>query len=87
MIDLEEQVQNGEAIARFLRDDTVKRVLAGQQIDYFEEWKTAETAEKREEIRVTARALDNLVAAFERVVESGKRATYEIEQRAKPQIG
>lgn len=85
-MDLEEQVINGEAIRRFLNDDTVKRILAGLQIDYFEDWKTADASDKRDEIRARARALDDLIAALERVVESGKLATHAIEQLAKPQI-
>lgn len=85
-IDLDEQVRNGEAISRFLGDDTVKRVIAGLELDYFDEWKEAESVEKREDLRAKACALNDLMKALRTVVADGKLATHQLEQRAKPRL-
>lgn len=85
-IDLDEQILQGDAIARFIRDETVQRVKAGLELDYFDEWKKAPTAEEAEEIRVKSRVLDDLWTALGRVAARGDHAKHEIAQRGKPPL-
>ncbi len=82
-IPLDEQILQGDQIARFLRDETVLRVKAGLELDYFDEWKAAKTPADAEEIRAKSRVLDDLWAALGRVVARGDHAKHEVAQRDK----
>lgn len=80
----EDRIIQGRAIKRLIEDPVVQRVKLGLELEYFEEWKTAEDRESAEEIRAKSRALDDLWDSFRRVVASGDHATLAAEKRDKP---
>lgn len=76
--ELENEQIRGEQIKAFLENVTVKAVLQGLELSYFQAFKAAGTPAEREQIHARASAFDDLRDSLLAVVSSGERATHEL---------
>lgn len=76
---LEGDERRGEAVARFLRDETVQAVMQGLELSYYEAWKSSTTPTEREALFARVSAFDDLKSALRGIAEAGDLATQELE--------
>lgn len=75
---LEDEIARGRRIDQLLADETVKAVLNGLELSYYQAWKDAVTPTKREEIYSQVSAFDALRQSLRAIVSSGERATHDL---------
>jgi hypothetical protein len=71
---IDQEIQNGEAISRLLNDNVVVRVFNDLEKRYIRQWKDAATPENREVLWAKVGALGELQAVLEGTVQSGLHA-------------
>lgn len=73
MIEIDEVlVRHAAMIERIVSDKSAQQLFADLSTHYGNQWKTATTPEKREDLWQKQRALDELWNEFQRVVASGQ---------------
>lgn len=73
-LELEKAIINGEAVARFLNDPTIKSVLKELELLYFKQWSAAADLAAREALWHRAKALDDIATSLEAVKQAGQIA-------------
>lgn len=79
----EEKIDAKDRVERFLADPAVQAAFEQVQKDLFEQWKKADTVEKREALHAQARASEEMSRALRVVIETGKRAQIESGRRGR----
>ena len=80
-------VESGQAIARLLEDRHIQQIFEERTRLYFESWQAASTLAAREEIWAQAKALTDLIATFQAVVDAGVIATHNATASVKAKTG
>jgi hypothetical protein len=78
---MHEAVQRAERVKAFLRDDIVQEAFAALEKRYYEQFKAAIVPDTQRQAWALSRALDDLRAELQVVVDAGERASIEQQQR------
>jgi hypothetical protein len=79
--DLEMLVIHGEAAARFAADPSIRQVLSGLRMSYFNNWQSSQDVHEREKLHAQASALSDIENALDAVKDAGIGAKVALDQR------
>ena len=75
---LEGDQRRGEAVARFLLDETIQAVFRSLELSYYEAWRSSTTPTEREALVAKVSAFDDLTGSLKAIAEAGDLATQEL---------
>lgn len=78
----EQAIHAAARVDQFLKDDAISGALSRMERRYFEEFKHADSSEKRVTAWAKAKVLDDFLAELRIVIDTGERAVLEIARQA-----